>query len=84
MESLPAHHRELDYRSSEGLEVQLVYDTLACFAYSRVENHITGERFDAIAPEGVHARESFTHPHIYRIPREQDTISFPQIQVEAD
>lgn len=70
MKPLEKHQQELNYRHNiqDGLEVQLVFDSLLGMAYSRVEDHKNKVKFDALAPEGIHPRESFEHPYIYQVP----------------
>lgn len=69
MEDLQEHEQELDYRCnvSDGLEVQLVYNSLLSMAYTKVEDRKTGQKFSSLTPDGVHPRESFIHPFMYRV-----------------
>lgn len=69
MEPLDKHEQELNYRSNpqDGLEVQLVYNSLLAMAYTKVEDPRNNDKFTAIAPEGTSAVETFHHPYVYRI-----------------
>lgn len=67
MEQLPDHESELDYRRTDNIEVQFVWNSLIELAYSRVHDHKTGEQFNSVAPDGTHPYETFCHPYIYRI-----------------
>lgn len=55
------------HNQSDGLEVVLVWNSLINLAYSRVHDHKSGEQFNSIAPDGVHPKETFDHPFIYRV-----------------
>lgn len=55
------------HNQNDGLEVVLVWNSLINLAYSRVHDHKSGEEFNAIAPDGVHPRETFDHPYVYRV-----------------
>lgn len=69
MEPLRDGQQELDHRfnRADGLEVRFIWDSIIEQAYSQVEDHNTGEQFNAIAPDGVHPKETFAHPFMYRI-----------------
>lgn len=71
MEGLPDHIQEVDYREADcgKFQVQFVWDSVIEQAFTKVEDHSTvpPTRYNAIAPDGVHPRESFIHPNIYRV-----------------
>jgi hypothetical protein len=69
MEALPEHMQEISYRydRAAGLEVQFVWDSVIEQAYSKVYDHNSGEQFNSIAPEGIHPKETFDHPFIYKL-----------------
>lgn len=67
MESIPEHLQIVNERNTDGLEVVMVWDPEISQAFSLVEDHKTGDKFTSIAPDGVHPKETFEHPFIYRV-----------------
>lgn len=67
MENVPEHLQIINERITDGLEVVMVWDPEISQAFSLVEDKKTGERFSSIAPDGVHPKETFDHPYIYRV-----------------
>lgn len=69
MENIPEHLQVVNERLTDGLEVVMVWDSEINQAFSLVEDHKTGDKFSAVAPDGVHPRETFDHPFMYRVTR---------------
>jgi hypothetical protein len=67
MENIPEHLQVINERLTDGLEVVMVWDPEISQAFSLVHDHKNGERFTSIAPDGVHPKDTFDHPYIYRV-----------------
>lgn len=57
--------RELDYRTNDGIEIRLLWNSLTDFVSVSVDDTRHGESFELdVAPED--AIDAFHHPYVYR------------------
>ncbi len=65
---LPTPIRELDSRTSDGVQVRLLWCPANDRVFVAVNDHKTGEAFSVEVPEGERARQVFDHPDAYAVP----------------
>ena len=61
----PQSMRELDSRSSDGIQVRLLWCQSTDRVFVSVNNNRTGEVFSVRVPEGERALNVFDHPYAY-------------------
>jgi hypothetical protein len=69
MEPLADHLQELsyEYNRAAGFEKRFVYDSIIGQAFTQVEDHHTGERYNVFPKEGEHPRLTFDRPQTQHI-----------------
>lgn len=57
--------RELDQRTSDDIEVRLLWNSRTNEVFVAVEERRSGESFE-VTVQGAHALDAFRHPYAYR------------------